>query len=255
MKTAHIVTGGKGNVGKTAFAELLTCAAIAAGQNPVLIDGDSKKQTFSRLRGKSVKTVVLSDDPMFESQPDLIWHQLAKEKQNVIVDLAAQSDHLFSSWLRVRGIADIANYSGAQIIKWWIADLDSDSFDELADLCEEFPTIKHVLVQSHFRARPEMWAETLATNKSIKGAIASGLEVIEFPRMFVGVMDSLRRKKITFTDVLLDEEHKKVDMLNRSTVINWVAGAVAEVGTVYEFENIDASAEKVKPADTKKVKK
>lgn len=252
MKTAHIVTGGKGNVGKTAFAELLACAATAAGQAPELIDADSKKQTFSRLRGDAVHKIVLSDDPMFEAQPDIIWHLLANGTQDVIVDLAAQSDHLFSSWLTARGIAEVAQTSQIQIIKWWVADLDADSFDELNHLYRTFPTINHVLVQSHYRARPEMWAEVAATNESLRAAISDGLKTIEFPRMFTGVMDALRQRKLTLTDALLDEQHERIEMLNRSTVINWVKAATDQVQEAYQFQPPETGKKTSKPATEKK---
>jgi hypothetical protein len=248
VKTAHLVTGGKGNIGKTAFAELLTCAAINAGHAPELIDADSKKQTFSRLRGNAVHKIALSDDPMFEAQPDLIWHLLANGDRDVIVDLAAQSDHLLTNWLQARGIARAAESNQIQIIKWWVADLDTDSFDELSQLHKNFPTIRHVLVQSHFRVRPEMWEETLATNAALKGAIADGLETIEFPRMFVGVMDRLRQRKLTLTAAVLDDKHEHMDMLDRSTVINWVEAASAQIQEAYQF----TPSETDKPPDSPK---
>ena len=252
MKTAHIVTGGKGNVGKTAFAELLTCAAIASGGTPALIDADAKKQTFSRLRGDGVHKVVLSDDPMFEAQPDKIWNLLVGGAQDVIVDLAAQSDHLFSQWLRVRGITELAKSNEVEIVKWWIADLDADSFDELTHLCQDFPTVSHVLVKSHFRVRPELWEEAMLTNASLQGAVSNGLKVIEFPRMFTGVMDRLRQQNLTLTDALLDERHERIEMLNRSTVINWVRDAVEKLEAVHKFEQTKATPE---PVSEKKAKK
>jgi hypothetical protein len=256
VKTAHIITGGKGNIGKTAFAELLTCAAINAGHTPELIDADSKKQTFSRLRGNDVHKIALSDDPMFEAQPDLIWHLLASGDRDVIVDLAAQSDHLLTSWIQTRGIVRSAESNQIQIVKWWVADLDTNSFDELSQLYKKFPTIRHVLVQSHFRARPEMWAETLATNETLKGAISNGLTTIEFPRMFVGVMDRLRQRKLTLSAAILDENHKQIDMLDRSTVINWVEAATAQIQEVYQFQKkeTDRPPDSPKPATDSKEK-
>lgn len=243
MKTAHIVTGGKGNIGKTAFAELLTCMAIAAGHKPNLVDADYKKQTLSRWHGDGVTKLMLNDDPTFAAQPDNIWRLLVSEEGNVIVDLAAQSDHLLSSWLRARGIARAAESSQIQIIKWWVADLDTDSFEELASSCTEFPTIHHILVKSHFRARSEMWEEPLATNEALKGAIANGMKTIEFPRMFVGVMDKLRQHSVTLSTAIADEKYKHVDMLDRSTVMNWVEDATAQVQTIYKFQPTKPAAD------------
>ncbi|MGB3766589.1 MAG: hypothetical protein WA947_08515 [Phormidesmis sp.] len=248
MKTAHIVTGGKGNIGKTAFAELLTCMAIASGHQPNLVDADYKKQTLSRWRGDAVTKLMLSDDPTFASQPDNIWRLLVNEEGNVIVDLAAQSDHLLSSWLKERGIARAAEANQIQIIKWWVADLDTDSFEELVKSYADFPTIHHVLVKSHFRARSEMWEEPLATNEALKGAIANGLKAIEFPRMFVGVMDKLRQQNVTLSTAIADEEYKHVDMLDRSTVMNWVEDAAAQVQTIYQFQPTKPAAESPGPA-------
>ena len=239
MTTIHLISGGKGNIGKTAFTETLATIAIAAGMQPYLVDADMKKQTLSKLRGSDVTKIVLSDDPMFETQCDRIWKLASQKEGDVIVDLAAQSDHILTDWMDTRGIAQIARNMDIGIIKWWIADLDPDSFVELADSRNRYAHdgVLHVLVQSHHRIRPLIWEEFMSNNSSVKAELKNGLKAICFPRMFTGLMDKMREKGQTLTDTLLDTEFKHTEMIDQSTVANWINTVVSEVESVYSFSD------------------
>jgi hypothetical protein len=254
MTTAHIITGGKGNVGKTAFAELLIYSAGKAGHSPTIFDGDHKMQTLAEWHGdEGVTPVVISDDPSLQDQPDIIWDVMINETCDVIIDLAAQSDHLLSGWMKDRGVHIAAKSKQIQIIKWWIADLNVPSIIELENSIKEFPDIKHVLVKNLYRARPEMWTAFIKSNKVVSEAISSGLKTIEFNRMFVGVMDRLRENKMTFADAIADEKHDRIDMLDRSTVMSWVKDASAQIKPVYEFKPCKPAEVSPEPeADSKK---
>ena len=245
--TIHIVTSGKGNVGKSSFASALATVGAAAGANPQLIDADEQKQTLSKLYGeKKTLMVKLSDDPIYEGQPDAIWQMAESTGLDIIVDLAAQTDIHINRWMRDRGILDIAKLRNTRIIKWWVADLDSDSFVDLSKLCTDYSSdqITHVLVKSLYRGRDSLWEKIEQKNENITAAKKLGLKIIEFPRMFEGVIDKLRAKNQTFRDVMLDEQHKNIDMLNRSTVLSWIRKVQKQVEEVYQFTPVKLEAQK-----------
>lgn len=245
MTTIHLVTGGKGNVGKSSFACALATIGAAAGANPQLIDADEQKQTLSKLYGK-IPVVPLSGDPALQGQPDVIWQLTEENKRDVIVDLAAQTDVHINQWMENRGILDIAKLRGTKIIKWWVADLDPDSLTDLLKLHKEYPSdqITHVLVKSLYRGHELLWAKTEAKGTKIDEAKNEGLKVIDFPRMFEGVIDRLRADKQTFRDVMLDDKHESTHMLNRATVLSWMRKFQAQINEVYEFTPVKVEAQK-----------
>ncbi len=238
MTSIHIVSSGKGNVGKSAFASVLSYLAKKAEANPQLVDGDDQKQTFCKLHGEEATLISISDDPALERQPDSIWYLAEKNGQDVIVDLAAQADVYLNRWLLNRGVIETAKQSEVSIYKWWVCDLDPGSIAEIARLSmsEAFKDVRHVLVKSYYRARPELWDAELDENQTLKAALAKNLEVIEFPRLFGNLVTDLRQRGTTFVDIAADSDHTKIDMLNRSTVLRWLELCQAQVEKVYSFE-------------------
>ena len=108
MTAIHIVSSGKGNVGKSGFASALYCIGFASGADPQLVDADDQKQTLFDLHGKDTSQIIISDDPALESQPDAIWYLSEKKKRDIIVDLAAESDVHVNKWLERRGVIQTA---------------------------------------------------------------------------------------------------------------------------------------------------
>ncbi|EDX82529.1 hypothetical protein S7335_1233 [Synechococcus sp. PCC 7335] len=244
--TIHIITSGKANVGKSSFAAALATVGANAGANPSLIDADDENQTLYKLYGKGVPRIKLSDDELYEAQPDTIWYKALQTGRDVIVDLAAQTDSHINRWLDDRGILEAAKDNNIGVIKWWLADLDPDSFERLDTLCQRYRTdeITHVLVKSHFRGRPSLWAETEAENKNIITAKENGLKSIEFPKMFIGINDRLRANNQTFYEVLQDKKHENIDMLNRSSVIKWIKRCTEQIEQVYQFTPVKVETQK-----------
>ncbi|MEM6453008.1 MAG: hypothetical protein AAF703_22160 [Cyanobacteria bacterium P01_D01_bin.105] len=238
--TIHIVSSGKGNVGKSAFASVLNYLAIEAGAEPRLIDADDQKQTCCQLHGDKATLISVSDDPALESQPDTIWYLASTTEQDVIVDLAAQADVYINRWLLGRGVIETAKQSDIQIYKWWVCDLDPGSLAEIARLStsEEFEGVKHILVKSFHRARPALWDSELERNDALKAAIDKNLSVIDFPHLFGTLVNDLRQQGTTFGDVVADTKHEKIDMLNRSTVMRWLESCRVEVEKMYTFRKI-----------------
>ena len=133
-----------------------------------------------------------------------------------------------------------------QIIKWWVSDIDPGSLSEIARLSSVYSSdqITHVLVKSLYRDREELWESAIASSSELQTAIEAGLQVIEFPRLFGRLMSDFRRDKKMFKDIILDEEHKNTDMLNRSTVLNWIDECTKQVEKIYKFKKFSAKAAK-----------
>lgn len=236
MTAIHFISSGKGNVGKSTFASFLAHLADRAGADPLLVDGDCQRQTFYRYLGSRVKTVVLSDDPALESQPDTIWYLVEKEDRDVIVDLGAQTDIIVNRWLDERSIYDSAQELGVEIYKWWVADLDKDSLNEVALLAQNIPAVKHVLVKNLDCAKAPAWRATVKGNPALSEALSRNLQSIQFPRLFGTLVESLREQRVTFQDVIGDRNHEIIGMLDRGTILKWIKACEAEVTPIYAFQ-------------------
>ena len=253
MTTIHIVSSGKGNVGKSAFANVLECIAFAAGSDPQLIDADDQKQTLSKMH-KSATKISMSDDPELENHPDAIWYLAETNSRDVIVDLAAQTDIHLNRWLDNRGVVAAAAQKKIRLIRWWVSDANSDSLQDLAALSERYSPddITHVLVKSLYRVRPIRWESELMTSNAVKTAIANGTKVIEFPKLFGTLIEDMRKGNKQLKEIILDDNHKSIDMLNRSTVMRWVDLCREQIETVYKFESVKKATKSIKKINVDK---
>ena len=234
-KAIHIVTGGKGNVGKSAFSTAIACISSASGNKSVLIDADIYQQTLSSLHKDSIK-IVLSEDPELDSQPDRIWLEAEKAEGDVIVDLAAEGDPIVNTWLEERDVVGAAEHYKIPIYKWWLADMDEAATAKLVELCKSSDGIQYVLVKNLSRKSRPYWDAYIEEHTDLKALIGAGtLKHIDFPKIGHNLIVNLRNRGITFREAVLDTGYKKVGILDQGTVTKWIQKVAQEIGTVYTF--------------------
>lgn len=238
MTAIHLVSSGKGNVGKSAFATMLAGVARMSDHEPHLIDADVEQQTLSKLLGDRVKLVALSEDQALEEQPDLIWYLAEEQTGDLIVDLGAQTDKILRHWMDERGILEMAPDQGIKILKWWVSDLDENSLGEIVRLVGRDNEINHILVKNFDRVKPEAWENHIEANKELKKALAGPLKSIDFPRLSSNLIVKLRAKTLSFEDVIQDEKHQRIDMLNRGTIMRWMRKCSLQISSIYEFPSL-----------------
>lgn len=242
MTAIHFVSSGKGNVGKSTFSTVLAYLADKANADPNLVDGDHQRQTFSRYLGDRVKTVILSEDPDYETQPDLIWSLIEEEDKDVIVDLGAETDTIINYWLEERNVYVSAQKLGVELYKWWVSDLDADSLQQLSKLSQSIQDIKHILVINLDRERKlEKWQAAIASNKALSAALSKNLQSIKFPRLVGTLAEDLRAHQLSFEQAI-DEDFKGLGMLDRGTIAKWLKRCEKEINQVYAFQEIPAMA-------------
>lgn len=261
MSQIHIVSSGKGSSGKSLFAATLGDLLIKAGRKVERIDADPQKQVISTLYGDSATPIELGSDPDLEEQPMVIL-SLAQESDtdDVIVDLAADTDVHLNRWIDAVDLESVAKSLDLTIIKWWVGDTDLGSLRELALSYSKYPDIKHVLVMNLSKARRPKWEKVIESCAEIKGAIAGGLSTIEFPKLYGTLAEDYREAGITW-ETVLDEHsaktYKKSDLISAGIINKWTQQCQQQIDNVLPVELPKKSGKKLsakaKRASTKAI--
>jgi len=117
MATIHMVLQGKGGVGKSMLAAMLTQFKISNGQTPVCIDTDPVNATFYGFKSLNVQRLnVLDDDKNVDaSKFDDLIEIISETTHDVIIDNGASSFIPLSTYLVANDIASVFQEMGHQL--------------------------------------------------------------------------------------------------------------------------------------------
>ena len=92
MAKIHMILQGKGGVGKSFIAAILTQYKISTGQKPLCVDTDPVNSTFNGFKSLNVKRLNIMDgDEINPRNFDHLVEQIAQSKNDIIIDNGASS--------------------------------------------------------------------------------------------------------------------------------------------------------------------
>lgn len=227
MTNIHVITGDKGNVGKSAWCTALIEYYRYYEKPLELIDADSDSQTLSKTYKKAFP-VMLSDDPAYSTLADSIYEIAYGEVQknekggDVLIDLPAGGEKFINRWMAECGIIRRAETDGITILKWWVSDSDADSIQLFEEDIEAYPSIKHVFLKNMGKSKPLQWA-SFNKKKKLQSIIKDNqIPILEIPLIDPNIIDSLRASKTPLADVLADEKYEKYGLGVNMRVKGWI---------------------------------
>lgn len=228
MTRLHIVTGDKGNVGKSAWCMAMIECYRHHGSPLELIDADGDSQTLSKVY-ESAFPIMFSDDiayaPLTDSIYEIAYGEAHKKSKggDVLVDLPAGGEKFINNWIDDCGITERAEEDGITIIKWWVSDSDSRSIQMFEQDVARYPTVQYVFLKNMGRSSPPQWV-SFDENETIKALVKKKrISVLELPGIPSAILDQLRVANAKLVDVLNDEKYKKFGLSKGMRVRGWVA--------------------------------
>lgn len=236
----HYITGNKGNVGKTGFANAMIEFYRKNGCGLIKIDADSDSQTLSKMYKDSL-LLALSDNPSLASQSDMIFRLAYEESQketsrsDVLVDLPAGGEKPINRWMRECGLNEDAETYGLTFYKWWVCDSDPNSIDLFESSLKEKSDVNHIFLKNMGRSEARNWV-SFNKKKSLQSLIKKkSVPVLEIPSMDSETLNYLREKSIT-----LEEANKsdflKVDPAKFVRVQSWLRHTGRLIENVVTFD-------------------
>lgn len=182
MSRLHLVGGEKGGVGKSVVARLLAQCWIDRGVHWTGFDTDRSHGAL--LRYYTDYSRPLEVDRMEDL--DEIVEALADSNDEVLVDLAAQTESRLEEWIRSGDVIDLLNELGHELWYWYVIDDGKDSVNLLAALIERLGRSGHVVcVRNHGRGRDF----TLFDQAKLRNRIEQiGGDVIDLPALHSATM-------------------------------------------------------------------
>lgn len=227
MTRLHIVTGDKGNVGKSAWCMAMIEYYRHYGRPLELVDADRDSQTLSKVY-ESAFPIMLSDDiayaPLADSIYEIAYAEAKKRSKggDVLVDLPAGGEKFINNWIDECGITERAEEDKIVIVKWWVSDSDSRSIQLFEKDAERYPTIQYVFLKNMGRSSPPQWS-SFDSNEAIKVLVDQGrISIFEVPGIPSAILDELRVVNAKLLDVLHDEDYKKFGLSKGMRVRGWV---------------------------------
>lgn len=233
----HIVTGDKGNVGKSAW-----CAAMIEYYrqyaNPLqLVDADDDSQTLTKVY-TSAFPVTLSDDIAYAHLVDSIYemaHEEVRKKSkggDVLVDLPAGGEKFINRWIDECAITERAEEDGVTLYKWWVCDSDAYSIELFEESVDRYPSIQHIFLKNMGRSASIQW-HSFDSNENIQALVEAGrIQIIEIPAIPPSVLDDLRADGVQLKEVLNDVTYKKFGLSKSMRVKGWVRNTGSAIQSV-----------------------
>jgi len=143
MARAHLILQGRGGVGKTLVAVMLTQALASVGRDPTNIDTDPVNATFSGYAALNVQRLeIMEDDEINPRSFDRLVEMIDGAKGDVVIDNGASSFVPLSHFLISNAVPALLTEMGHQlVVHVVIAGAQSllDTIHGFAQLAKQFP--------------------------------------------------------------------------------------------------------------------
>jgi len=178
----HLIGGEKGGVGKSVVARLLTQYWIDRAISFKAFDTDHSHGAL--LRYYSADTESL--DPRRMEDLDRIVEALDDHTEEIVVDLAAQTEAAFQDWLEAGDVIDLLDRLGHPLWLWYVIDDGKDSVRLLEAMLDRLGNSAHVVcVLNHGRGRNFMLFEEAKLADRIR---QQGGDAIALPELHAASM-------------------------------------------------------------------
>ena len=182
MGRVHLVGGEKGGVGKSVVARLLAQYWIDRAISFKAFDTDQSHPALLRYYSGYAEAL----DPRRLEDLDRIVEALDDATEEIVVDLAAQTEASFAHWLETGDVLALLARLGHPLWYWYVIDDGKDSVRLLSTMLDRFEEDCHVVcVLNRGRGRDFMLFE----EAKLADRIAErGGHVIELPELHSGSM-------------------------------------------------------------------
>jgi hypothetical protein len=148
MSRIHFIGGEKGGVGKSVVARLLAQYWIDKQTPWTGFDTDRSHGALLRHYGDFSQPVEIS----LIDNLDLLVEAATEKDQQVLVDLAAQTEQGLHRWIESGGVLELARELGIEVVFWHVMDDGKDSNDLLLKLLNQYGSeAQYVVVLNHGR--------------------------------------------------------------------------------------------------------
>lgn len=136
MNTIHLVIAGKGGVGKSYVAALLTQYLSDNGRPVVCVDTDTNNGTFSAYEAFNARrfSVLDSDFNIHKTVLDSMLEYITSQDSDVVIDVGASSFSAFCSWMKELDLTDIINTYGRQMVAHLVMEGGTNAENAFIDL-------------------------------------------------------------------------------------------------------------------------
>lgn len=227
MTRLHIVTGDKGNVGKSAWSMAMVEYYRHYKRSLALFDADGDSQTLSKVY-EAAFPIMLSDDIAYAPLADSIYEvargEIKKKSKggDVLVDLPAGGERFINTWIDDCGLTELAKEDGITIVKWWVSDADSKSIELFAKDVERYPTIQYVFLKNMGRSAPPRW-KNFNQHKTIQALVdQKRISIFELPGIPSTILDEIRVANARLEEVINDSQFERFGLSKVMRVRSWI---------------------------------
>jgi hypothetical protein len=223
MARIHFIGGEKGGVGKSVVARLL--AQYWIDQNTAWRGFDTDRSHGALLRyydgfAEPIEVTV-------PEQLDRIMEAAGDDVREILVDLAAQSEHSLHQWIDSADVLGLASELSTEVFFWHVMDDGKDSVDLLGRLFERYgDTARYVIVLNHGRGSDfSMFHESTAYERTQ----TRGIPVVELRPLHRPTMLRIDRHDKSFWGAANSKGHDTaLGLMERQRVKVWTRAAYAE---------------------------
>lgn len=223
MSRIHFIGGEKGGVGKSVVSRLLAQYWIDRKTPWAGFDTD-------RSHGALLRHYAEFSQPLEISRMedlDRLMEAAAEEDQQVLVDLAAQSEQDLHQWIATSGVLELASELGIEVLFWHVMDDGKDSLELLDKLLARYGALAHcVIVLNH--GRGDNFASFHKSPVAQKVA-EMGVPVLELPALHKSTMRNIDHLDKSFWAAMSHKEGSSaLGLVERHRVKVWTRAANAE---------------------------
>lgn len=223
MSRIHFIGGEKGGVGKSVVARLLAQYWIDRGTPWAGFDTD-------RSHGALLRHYAEYSQPLEVSRMedlDRLMEAATEEDQQVLVDLAAQSEQDLHRWMASSGVLELASELGIEVLFWHVMDDGKDSLELLDKMLGRYGSKAHcVIVLNHGRGD-----DFSAFHRSpvAQKVLEMGVPVLALPALQKSTMRNIDHLDKSFWAAMSHKEGPSaLGLVERHRVKIWARAANAE---------------------------
>jgi hypothetical protein len=143
MATIHMVLQGKGGVGKSMIASFIAQYKLSKGHRPLCVDTDPVNASFQAYKSLKVQHLqIMKGEDIDPRSFDQLVEQVAKAKEDVMIDNGASSFVPLSAYLITNQVPALLRDMGHQLVVHTVVtggQALSDTVHGFAQLVKQFP--------------------------------------------------------------------------------------------------------------------
>jgi hypothetical protein len=227
MSMIHFIGGEKGGVGKSVLARLLAQYHIDRDLPFQAFDADRSHGAMLRFYGDYAQPIVLDDF----SSADQLMEAAVERRQDVLVDLAAQTSLPLFKWIDENDVLGLAAEEGVGVVMWHVLDDGVDSIDLLERLFDRYGTsAAYVVVKNLGRGKDFSDFETSSAR-----AAADALEapIVELPELHGPTMHKVDHHDLSFWAAVSNKQ-AGLGLMERQRVKVWTRKAYQQFDALGE---------------------